>query len=150
MNLVAETSSERLLLDTAIVVRYAREDALSAAIESQYRLSSLSLVPLISIVSVGELYSLAGQWNWGQAKVRKLEGLINDLVIVPLDYSGIVRAYATIDAYCVKNGLPHGENDVWIAATAHVTATRLLTTDRDFDGLDPVFISHDWIDPHTI
>lgn len=24
---------------------------------------------------------------------------------------------------------------------------RLLTTDKDFDQLDPVFLTHDWIDP---
>ncbi len=142
-----ETSNERYLLDTAIVVRYVREDPLSALIESRYHLSSLPLVPLVSIVTVGELHSLAAQWEWGPAKVRKLDALVDDLVVIPLDFAGIVSAYAEIDAYCVKKGLPHGENDIWIAATARVTLARLLTSDRDFDGLDPKFIRRDWIDP---
>lgn len=33
-----------------------------------------------------------------------------------------------------------GKNDLWIAATAQVTNSKLVTTDRDFDHLDGVFI----------
>jgi predicted nucleic acid-binding protein len=33
-----------------------------------------------------------------------------------------------------------GKNDLWIAATAFVTKSTLLTTDDDFDHLDPQFI----------
>jgi tRNA(fMet)-specific endonuclease VapC len=44
-------------------------------------------------------------------------------------------------------GTPVGENDTWIAATAHVTGARVLTTDTDFDSLDPTFLARDWIDP---
>ncbi len=34
-----------------------------------------------------------------------------------------------------------GKNDLWIAATAALTDARLLTSDRDFDLLDNVFLS---------
>jgi tRNA(fMet)-specific endonuclease VapC len=44
-------------------------------------------------------------------------------------------------------GRPMGENDVWIAAAARATNTRLLTTDRDFDHLHPTMLQRDWIDP---
>lgn len=44
-------------------------------------------------------------------------------------------------------GRPMGENDVWIAAAARVTNTRLLTTDHDFDPLHPTMLQRDWIDP---
>ena len=40
-------------------------------------------------------------------------------------------------------------NILWIAATAHATGARLLTTDRDFDTLDPHFLSRDWVNPAT-
>lgn len=33
-----------------------------------------------------------------------------------------------------------GKNDLWIAATASVLKTKLLTTDMDFDHLDGVFL----------
>jgi len=32
-----------------------------------------------------------------------------------------------------------GKNDLWIAATAHVSNAILLTTDRDFDHLNGVY-----------
>jgi len=33
-----------------------------------------------------------------------------------------------------------GKNDLWIAATAHITNSKLVTTDGDFDYLDGVFV----------
>ncbi len=40
-----------------------------------------------------------------------------------------------------------GKNDVWIAATASVVEAVLLTTDADFDHLDPRFLKRIWLDP---
>ena len=34
----------------------------------------------------------------------------------------------------------HGDNDLWIAATAAATAAHLITTDADFDPLHPAYI----------
>jgi len=39
-----------------------------------------------------------------------------------------------------------GDNDIWIAATASVLKATLLTTDRDFDHLDGVFLRVFYID----
>ena len=36
-----------------------------------------------------------------------------------------------------------GKNDLWIAASAVITNARILTTDGDFNHLDPDFISVD-------
>jgi tRNA(fMet)-specific endonuclease VapC len=58
-----------------------------------------------------------------------------------------IRAYAVIDAYARRAGHPLGDNDAWIAATAAVTGARLLTTDKDFDRLDPMFLRREWINP---
>lgn len=149
MTLSAPPPTERFLLDTSILVHLARADELAKVVDARYNLSSTPTVPLISVVTAGELHSFARQRNWGPRKIHDLERLIDDLVVVPLDYPGVVQAYAEIDAHCVKNGLPRGENDMWIAATANVTGARLLTTDKDFDGLDPRFIRRDWIDPDT-
>ncbi len=44
-----------------------------------------------------------------------------------------------------RRGRKMGKNDLWIAATAIFADARLLTTDRDFDGLDPLFLNRDWI-----
>jgi hypothetical protein len=40
-----------------------------------------------------------------------------------------------------------GENDTWIAASTHVMRACLLTTDTDFDHLQALFITREWIDP---
>ena len=79
-----------------------------------------------------------------------MESLLNYLTIVPLPYQNIVSAYAEIDDYSKRQGVPMGKNDVWIAATAHVTGARLLTTDRDFDHLRSAFLQRDWIDPASV
>jgi tRNA(fMet)-specific endonuclease VapC len=46
-----------------------------------------------------------------------------------------VRMYP--EGYSSKNV---GKNDLWIAATAHVTKSKLVTTDDDFDHSNGVFI----------
>lgn len=66
---------------------------------------------------------------------------------ISLAHPGLVHAYAMIDAHNIAVGRSMGDNDVWIAATAYITKATLLTTDKDFDHLDPLFIRRDWIDP---
>jgi len=39
-----------------------------------------------------------------------------------------------------------GKNDLWIAATAHVTGATLLTADADFDHLNGAFLNRVLID----
>jgi len=78
-----------------------------------------------------------------------LTNLLSQIVIVPIDRPEIVEAYAQIDFYCERNGRPMAKNDIWIAATAFVTKTTLLTTDKDFDHLHPALLQRDWINPVT-
>ena len=59
----------------------------------------------------------------------------------PLETPAMLEAYALIDAFSERTGRAMGKNDVWIAATAHVTGATLLTTDHDFQHLDSLFIS---------
>ena len=64
------------------------------------------------------------------------------------DYTAIsYERRAEIDAYLKKNGKTVGNNDVWIAATARAAGALLLTTDRDFEPLDPTFLRHHYIPP---
>jgi predicted nucleic acid-binding protein len=52
-----------------------------------------------------------------------------------------------IDAYCESIGHRMGKNDIWIAAAANVTGAMVVTTDKDFDHLQPDFLTVHWIDP---
>lgn len=141
------SSSTRYLLDTNMLIHYVRGDALATHLESLYSLRASQASPIISVVTVGELRSLALQLAWGEAKLRQLQKLLEECVIVPLNLAGIIEAYAELDNYSVKAGRAMGKNDIWIAATAKATGTRLLPTDKDFDHLHPLHIQRDWIDP---
>lgn len=59
---------QKFVLDTGIVLGYIRAAGYAEYIEKKYSLFSPPNIPLISIVSKGEIYSLAIQFKWGTAK----------------------------------------------------------------------------------
>jgi tRNA(fMet)-specific endonuclease VapC len=140
-------ASTPLLLDTPILLHLVRRDALAEWALGYYRFLEQASQPLVSVVSVGEIYAISLRLGWGHAKRQQLERILDQALTVPLDYPRLVEAYARIDTHCRRMGTPLGENDTWIAATAHATGARLLTTDRDFNHVAPTFLSLDWIDP---
>jgi len=75
------------------------------------------------------------------AKKQQALFLLGYLVRVGIDSPDVLSAYAIIDADSRRSGIKMGKNDLWIAATAHVTGATLLTTDRDFDHLEPAFLT---------
>jgi len=42
-----------------------------------------------------------------------------------------------------------GKNDIWIAACAKASGATLLTTDRDFDRLNPHLLSVEYVAPEA-
>lgn len=134
-------------MDTNILVAYIRGQGLGRWIEQRYQLQTTARVPLLSVVSQGEIRSLTLQFGWGSNKMRQLHELLGRFVSVPLEFDRIIESYAEIDHYSRGIGRKMSKNDLWIAATAHVTRAVLLTTDRDFDHLDPRFLTRDWVDP---
>ena len=132
------------LLDTNVLVHIIREDSLGIRIRSDYAPLMIDPRPLICVVTEGELRSLAYRWNWSTRKREQMRFLLDYFDRAPLD-TPVAKAYAVLDAHSEATGHPTGKNDVWIAATAHVTGRRLLTTDRDFDHLDPRFLHRDCI-----
>ncbi len=143
--ITAPSAAANYLLATNILVHYVRGDALGQRIEATYAVLTTPSTPRISIVTEGELRSLAIQWAWGRAKLRQMETLIARFVSVSLDHPGLIPAYAALDAYSRSVGRRMGKNDLWIAATARVTGGKLLTTDADFDHLAPAFLDRDLV-----
>jgi tRNA(fMet)-specific endonuclease VapC len=135
------------LLDTNILIAYIRWGLLGHYIEATYNLYTLQPAPIISIVTEGEIRTLALRHDWGVVKLAELQRLLNSMTIVPLPYRNVIDAYARIDHHCVRNGLTVGKNDLWIAATAQVTGATILTTDHDFDPLHGLFLQRDRVDP---
>jgi tRNA(fMet)-specific endonuclease VapC len=140
----------RYLLDTNILVHYARKSPLYLNIEENENFSADDCLIMISIVTYAEILSFSMQRNWGSEKLKKIEHLLSRLIIIDINNADeiLIKKYAEIDAYS-KNKLPDtplgksikmGKNDLWIAATANVANAILLTTDSDFDHLAGVYI----------
>ncbi|MFM9839569.1 MAG: nucleotide-binding protein [Cyclobacteriaceae bacterium] len=121
------------LLDTNIIL------------QNQIR-KNISVPPdsFISIITVGELESLALQLNWGYQKQTALNSFLSYVPIIDID-SAIAKLYGFVDAYSqgklLTKPLPAGmtsrdmgKNDLWIAATA-LYYIELHTIDNDFDHL---------------
>lgn len=136
------------LLDTNILVHSVRGSSLWKSLSQQYQLLLIEPRPLYSVVSEGELRSLAMQWSWGPHKLDQMEFILSYFDLYPIEDKKLIRFYAVIDDYCESIGHPMGKNDLWIAATAAAVQAKLLTTDRDFDHLT-AFLTRDWIDPAT-
>lgn len=143
-------SSPLYLLDTNILVHYVRASTLWERVRDKYQPLTTEPRPIISVVSEGEIRSLATQWEWGQKKPDQMEFALSFFKVTTIHEPKLIHAYAVIDAYCEEISQPLGKNDLWISATAAVRGARLLTTDRDFDRLVPRFLTRNWIDPDTI
>lgn len=135
------------LPDTNILVHLIRQDAIGQRIQALYDPLMAAPRPILCIVTAGELRSLAYQFQWGTRKLDQVNFLLNYFKRVSLDHPDIIEAYAVMDAYSESIGRSMGKNDIWIAATAKIMGATVLTTDRDFDHLDPQFITRIWVDP---
>ena len=134
-------TATRYLLDTNILVHYVRADAVWDRIRAEYNLFATEPTPLISVVTVGELRSLAAQYRWGTTKLDQTAFALGYFERIPIAADDLIDAYAVIDSTMAARGHFLGKNDLWIAATAAVTGATLLTTDGDFDPLAPQFLS---------
>jgi tRNA(fMet)-specific endonuclease VapC len=141
------------LLDTNIIVALVRQNDLGLYLNATYGILS-AVPPLpICIVTEGELYALANQFGWGPAKRAALAGLLGKLDRVDINDPQVLTAYGDIDAWSLAHGHKMGKNDIWIAATALVSSTTILTTDTDFDHLHAPHpsrawrVDREWVDP---
>ncbi len=134
------------LLDTNILLHLVRDKWIGRSIESRFHLRTRPERPLVSIITIGEALAFAKRLGWGPQKAASLEALINQLAIVDIS-DEVLSSYAEIDFFLRRTGNPIQNNDVWIAATAIATGSHLLTTDKDFDPLDPTYLNRTWIDP---
>ena len=137
------------LLDTNILVHFIRRDETSRRIDEEYSPFSSTNRVVVSIVSFGEIKSIARQNNWGAKKLQLLDNLL--LTVLRADLTlDIVERYAEIDSFSqgLHTGMSSsftarnmGKNDLWIAATTSILGATLLTTDADFEHLNGIFLS---------
>lgn len=141
----------RYLWDTNILVHYIRKSEKFDQLSLRYGFFSNDNQIFLSIISIGEIQSLAYQLNWGLDRRLQLQKFIENISLLEI-YEEVVTAYAQIDAYSQgklkRKPLPlglsarnMGKNDVWLAATAHAFDLAFVTTDSDFDHLNGVFLT---------
>lgn len=137
------------LLDTNIVLTYIRDTAQSRRLEEDLQLLSGQHNLIVSVVSIGELKSIAKQNKWGKQKIQRMLDVLDDFLIADINVEEVIEKYAAIDAYSqgkLDEKAPDfssrnmGKNDLWIAATASLYDFELLTTDRDFDHLATAYL----------
>ncbi|MEK7434530.1 MAG: type II toxin-antitoxin system VapC family toxin [Cyanobacteriota bacterium] len=103
----------------------------------------------ISVVSVAEIKAFAYRNSWGKKREIILNEIlensnvlyVNDLLIsdyIEIDVFSQGKHKTISSSFSSKN---MGKNDLWIASTAKYFDLTLITTDNDFNHLDPYFIN---------
>jgi predicted nucleic acid-binding protein len=143
------------LLDTNIVLTYARNTEVTKKLEAKLNLLSGDHRLIISVVSVGELKAFMKKNKWGNKKISQLEKLVDEFMIADINVEEIIERYAEIDAFSqgkLENKKSKftarnmGKNDLWIAATASYLDIELITTDKDFEHLNGEYLIVNQID----
>ncbi|MCE5229408.1 type II toxin-antitoxin system VapC family toxin [bacterium] len=143
--------SRDFLLDTNIVLHYARESKVYSAIEQKFQLRNSQFSPMVCIVTLGEIRAMAYRRHWGMQKIRKLEEFLGHLVAIDISSPPVIDAYAKILCEAIEKGwgIQKKQNDLWIAAVAYVLNATLVTTDRDFDPLHGKFVIRVLLDANS-
>ncbi len=137
------------ILDTNILVHTLRNTTLYKEVIMDYDPWVLGEKVIISSVTVGELYSLAKRNNWGKARINQMNDILSKIQIYPVSGDDLYESYAEIDTFSQgkldylplgRSAINMGKNDLWIAATTAVFQGTLLTTDKDFNHLNNIFI----------
>lgn len=144
------------VLDTNVVLFYLKENFSRKYIEKTFAPLAESNTAIISIVTVAEIRVLGRRNNWGERRMQAVDRLLNRLLVVGITSKDLIDAYVAIESFgynkhpgkrykgSAKN---MGKNDIWIAATAFVTGSELITSDKDFSHLDEEFFKVNLIIP---
>ena len=143
------------LLDTGILLVFLRRSSLCNEIKQTYQLMSSKNTSMISVVSVGEIKSIAIRNQWAPKRMDFFGQFFQQFLITDINVESIIQRYAEIDAYSqgkllgkplLMSARNMGKNDLWIAATASVLEATLLTLDYDFNHLRNEFLQVETID----
>ena len=151
--------ANRFLLDTGMLLGFIREAPWALRVRTQFDLGNEETMVFTSVICQGELCALAEKFGWGKDKRIQLEDVLNKFPTLDINKQPILNAYALIDAWThgktvvsprqtppPKPAVPMKQNDLWIAATVHESKATLLSTDKDFDHLNGVWISFVYVD----
>jgi len=87
------------LLDTIILFIYIKGGEIRDRIEQRFDPFGRSNSPIISVVTVGEIKSIAKRNNWGVKRLLKLNSILSDLIIADINSEDVIEQYAEIDTF---------------------------------------------------
>jgi tRNA(fMet)-specific endonuclease VapC len=147
----------KYLLDTNIALLYLRNNSLiTGKIDAEYDPFGKDNESILCVVSIAELLAMAARNKWSKTKIQGIRIFTQRLLLANINDEAIFEKYVAIELYSqgklegVKSPFSArnmSDNDLWIAATASVLGATLLTSDKDFDHLNNVFLTVIWIDP---
>lgn len=143
----------RFLLDTNLLLGFTRQAPWAIRVRAEFNLGDPETMVFTSVICQGEILALAEKNGWGSNRRTHLEQILNEVPTLDISKRTILGAYARIDSWThgkpvtspqnappPKPAVPMKQNDLWIAATAHVSGAALLSTDTDFRHLDSVWL----------
>jgi tRNA(fMet)-specific endonuclease VapC len=140
---------KRYLLDTNVILKCLQNRDYKEKIQQQNQVFDADNQVIISIVTIGELKALAMRNGWGNAKIGLMLNFLQNFIILSITAQDITDKYAEIDTFSqgkhptMSHNLSArnmGKNDLWIAASAAITQSTLLTFDKDFEHLQHHFL----------
>ncbi|MGD8237053.1 MAG: type II toxin-antitoxin system VapC family toxin [Armatimonadota bacterium] len=95
----------------------------------------------LSPIVLGELYAgfeLGSRYEWNVARLTAFLAL-PPVEVIPVTHS-IAERYGVIVRQLKEQGTPIPTNDIWIAATALETGTRLVSYDAHFNNVPGLIV----------
>jgi tRNA(fMet)-specific endonuclease VapC len=148
----------RFLLDTNMLLGFTRRADWAQWAYETYDLGNESTMVFTSVICRGELLALAEKRGWGTKTRESLVEVLNRFPTVDLNKDPILNHYAELDTWThgkpvvdplrpvpPKPAVSMKQNDLWIAATAVATGAKLITTDKDFDHLDGIWLERIYV-----
>ena len=127
--------TDSVLLDTSIVSVFLKISPVHAERRAAIEQAILGRVPLISFVTVAEIYYWAETRNWQQRRKGDLEKHLKMYVV--LEPTRDTAAIWAATKYKAKSsGIHLQPNDLWIAASALEYGVELISADADFDRIE--------------
>ncbi|WP_338876888.1 type II toxin-antitoxin system VapC family toxin [Spirosoma sp. SC4-14] len=124
----------RYFLDTNIILGFIRRNVVAQAVAKILRLTDDNEI-YVSVVSEGEIWSIARQSNWGVSRRNNLLNLLAEYQRADINDDELIQRYADIDAFS-QNKLTDrplgvsarnmGKNDLWIAASTSLAGASLI------------------------
>ena len=150
---------KRYLLDTNLLLGFTRGADWAKWAYKEFDLGAETTMVFTSVICRGELLALAEKNGWGEAKRKSLVEVLNRFPTVDLNKDAILNHYAALDTWThgrkladptrpdpPKPAMSMKQNDLWIAATAVATGATLVTTDKDFDHLNGLWLDRVLVD----